>query len=444
MKKLVWHISIIFIMLNSSVFSENHYIDNAAEGENNGISWEHAWQSFANIGWNSIQPGDTIFISGGTTIKTYREQLTLSLSGTSENMIVITNGHDPGHDGNVLIDGEYVRHGIYCNGSNYIVIQNMSFDRNIQSLRIGHGTGIVVRNIESNIQRGRGISCHDISNSLLENCTITTDIGSFAYQTDGIYIQYGSDNVINNNYILIRNADPDQHCDGIQLYHENNPTISNNYIEQNVEIENHNNGIWSSTCSGIYTVFNNIIYTPTFSLWSNTFGYLELGSNATLYVYNNTFIGNTTINIFKIDDTDAIIKNNIFVGNYAGIGIILQNELTISSNLNYNLYGFLNSTGELVLYGTRGNLDMNELRTIGAESNGIDRVTPLFVDIANRNFSLREDSPGIDAGIDLGSLYSRDKNDVLRPQGRGWDMGAYEFSGNIDIPPLPPQNLRVE
>ena len=43
------------------------YVDNAAGGANSGSSWANAWTSFAGIQWASIQPGDTLFISGGST-----------------------------------------------------------------------------------------------------------------------------------------------------------------------------------------------------------------------------------------------------------------------------------------------------------------------------------------------------------------------------------------
>jgi hypothetical protein len=434
---------LLFVIAGSSI-SATWYVDNQATGNNDGTSWESAWQSFATINWNLINGGDTIFISGGPSLKTYNEQLTINRSGTSGNPIVIKKGEDSGHNGTVLIDGDYTRYGILSDGNSHLTIQNIDCDRNTQCLRIRNGSHIIVENIRANLQRGKGIRFGYISYGLIKDCRITTDVGSFNYQTDGIYLQYGNNNVVNKNHIVINNNHASPHSDGIQLYQETNPTISNNYIEQTGTIPEDNNGIWSSTCSGSYTIYNNIIYTPHFHTWANTFGYLEYATNASLRIYNNTFIGGSSPNVLMIDDPDAIIKNNIFVGNYAGRGVYLGNGLTNNGNLDHNLYGFLNSSGDIVYFSGQGNCNMSQLNSIGAEGSGIDRNNPLFENINNRDFSLLSGSPAINAGVDLGSPFNRDKNGVARPQGNGWDLGAYEFDGPANLPPLTPNILRIK
>jgi hypothetical protein len=210
--------------------------------------------------------------------------------------------------------------------------------------------------------------------------------------------------------------------------------VSNNYIEQVGGDAEDNNGIWSSTCSGTYTVVNNVIFTPHFSGWANTFGYLEYDNDASLRIYNNTFVGGTSPNVFAIDDADAIIKNNIFVGYYPGRGVYLGNDLTHSSNLDHNIYVFPNTYGDLVTYGSSGGLKLSELRALGAELNGKETSDNVFADVTGRDFSLREGSAAIDAGVNLGELYNADKDGTTRPQGNGWDIGAYEYTSNL--PPV--------
>ncbi len=53
---------------------------------------------------------------------------------------------------------------------------------------------------------------------------------------------------------------------------------------------------------------------------------------------------------------------------------------------------------------------------------------PLFVDAVNGDLRLQAGSPCIDAGTDVGAPET-DILGVLRPQGAGYDMGAYEFAG---------------
>ena len=54
-------------------------------------------------------------------------------------------------------------------------------------------------------------------------------------------------------------------------------------------------------------------------------------------------------------------------------------------------------------------------------------VDPLFVDAANGDYHLQSNSPCIDAGISTNAP-STDFEGNIRPQGIGYDIGAYEFS----------------
>ena len=55
---------------------------------------------------------------------------------------------------------------------------------------------------------------------------------------------------------------------------------------------------------------------------------------------------------------------------------------------------------------------------------------PLFVDANNSNFQLQANSPAIDIGFNLGNLNPYDINGSVRPQGAGYEIGAYEYSSD--------------
>jgi hypothetical protein len=135
-KTLLFLLAIIFIP--QTVLATSWYLDNAATGSNNGTSWTNAWHHPEHIVWGSsgVKAGDTLFISGGTTSKTYivdRDQwLSVDAGGTSDaNRIIIRIGQDSGHNGTAIIEmgGNRVLNGaggynqaIRLNGHNWITI----------------------------------------------------------------------------------------------------------------------------------------------------------------------------------------------------------------------------------------------------------------------------------------------------------------------------------
>lgn len=112
------------------------YVDNGAIGLENGRSWDNAWLGFSKIVWDSIVPGDTLFISGGSSSSIYNEQLAVLKSGSAGSPIIIMPGQENGHNGSVIIESSdpyctvqlwavhYVTINGLINGDRHITVQN--------------------------------------------------------------------------------------------------------------------------------------------------------------------------------------------------------------------------------------------------------------------------------------------------------------------------------
>jgi len=81
---------IVFNMLTgcflSTALGSNWYVEPSSQGSANGASWSNAWSmSNLNSNWSSVQPGDTVWLAGGT----YRTPIQPTTNGTSANPITV-------------------------------------------------------------------------------------------------------------------------------------------------------------------------------------------------------------------------------------------------------------------------------------------------------------------------------------------------------------------
>jgi hypothetical protein len=120
-----------------------------------------------------------------------------------------------------------------------------------------------------------------------------------------------------------------------------------------------------------------------------------------------------------------------------GISIGSSTSVTVSNNVLYNSIYFV-STGytsdynlfykdpnnSKALLGSFQTLAAYRSANPGAEPNSIEG-DPQFVDIAGGDLSLGAASPGKDTGTACSTLIT-DLAGQSRPQGAGWDIGAYE------------------
>jgi parallel beta-helix repeat protein len=104
--------------------------------------------------------------------------------------------------------------------------------------------------------------------------------------------------------------------------------------------------------------------------------------------------------------TNVTVKNNLFIKCYDQAIIVNNGASAITED--YNL-----------VYQSGGSLS-------GAhDKTGID---PQFADTAYYSgFRLKSTSPAVNAGVALTGLVNTDRVGTSRPQGGGWDMGAYEY-----------------
>jgi parallel beta helix pectate lyase-like protein len=94
-------------------------------------------------------------------------------------------------------------------------------------------------------------------------------------------------------------------------------------------------------------------------------------------------------------------------------------------------------------------LDVQNLLLLGSSlppeamsSSNLAVPATSFTDVTSQNYQLASGSPAIDRGVSLPDVPT-DALGTIRPQGGGYDVGAYERVATIAPPPLPPRNLRI-
>lgn len=266
---------LIIFQCTTKTFPSNYYVDKNASGRNNGISWAHAWQSFADINWNMIHPGDTIYISGGTDSTIYYETLAPKCRGTEQNRITIIAGkyapNPTGHSGRVIIDGqsetrhESILFDDYSGTSPaYVTVKGFECRQGTAGVNfnIDSAPGVCKGNILDSLSIYdwydlAGVLClGNADSTIIQNCRIVTFINK-GHQTDCFHFNgdgplYPRRTIIRNNFIDNRNQDPKAHNDGIQSVQADGFIIYNNIII--------NDSVYSPEGGGLPFILGSIDY----------------------------------------------------------------------------------------------------------------------------------------------------------------------------------------
>jgi parallel beta-helix repeat protein len=236
----------------------------------------------------------------------------------------------------------------------------------------------------------------------------------------GIYIDTGDDALNGGRSYVYNNVVYDNDM-GIEIFESSNVTIFNNLVYHNGFTPN--GGTKPSISWGVGMKIN----TDT-----------KLG----LEVYNNTVYGNSSHGIqFQNTRSNGLIsRNNIVMNNNSQMvdgGAEINsspNDGAANMNFNYDLMSD-SSGGALIRYNSTNYSSLASFQARAGNTTWTHAVASpaQFVNTASGDFHEAAGSPSINAGTAV-SLFNYDKDNVTRPQGSAWDIGAYEFGGTSPTP----------
>jgi hypothetical protein len=165
---------------------------------------------------------------------------------------------------------------------------------------------------------------------------------------------------------------------------------------------------------------------------------LNYGAN-TNYIYNNTFVSNlnwtrssgsypAAVSVDGPGDSHSnIIKNNI-----------CQDFL-------YECIGLRSGTGNVADYNCKYMSDGSTPGGQGQQTHDIWMQDPKINNAGGSkasDYQVASNSPCVDAGESIAEI-TNDYEGISRPQGTGFDMGAFESRYGGGNPPSPPADLRI-
>jgi len=407
---------------------------------------------------DALVAGDTVYIKEGT----YNEQVVPQNSGGSGNYITYAaypvdtatiDGNSvrwPSYETglftiedrsyiivsglNILNAGPHDNNaGIYVDHSDHITIQeNYTYNTVSSGIGVWNSTNVIIDGNEVQLACNDGeqecitvggTDTFEVKNNYIHHGGPGTNGG------EGIDAKDGSSNgKIYNNHVHDTQAErPGIYLDAWDK-HTFNIDVYQNIVHEcgaGISVASENGGLLENL-----RIYNNVVY-------HNRANGLEIGAwgepGVTMHpVHNITFINNTLyhngnnnwgggIQLENPDASGIVIRNNIFS----------QNLLFQISN---------ESSGENLT--VDHNLLHNYTREYEYEIRGTDCVEgdPEFVGPLGADFHLRHSSPAIDQGSSTNAP-SADYDGNQRPQGAGYDIGAYEYAESTP-PPFPYFNMQ--
>jgi len=239
------YLSVLFLFLSTLTYATDHYVDANASGQNNGTNWNDAWESFSSINWGSVNPGDVVYVSGGTDSTVYGN-LSIGASGTEGNPITIRNSYETGHNGRVIIDyrGNSSQNCIHTNSNDNLYIKGIETHGGARgifiytsSVNVTIDSCIIKDFVSQGGIRIGGDDCYPCAsmaqNTVIKNCIIWSVAGTNSGQTDVIYAMGAHHTTLDNNFIWQRDkgtSSGSSHSDAVQAYLTGGWLIKNNVV----------------------------------------------------------------------------------------------------------------------------------------------------------------------------------------------------------------------
>ncbi|MCC6752225.1 MAG: right-handed parallel beta-helix repeat-containing protein [Deltaproteobacteria bacterium] len=425
-----------------------HYVDHVATGANDGTSWANAWKSLAAINWAAVRGGDTIYLSGGVTQKTYDEQLTVGASGVPGQPITIAPGASSpapaGHGGTVVLDGQGSRP--FCvsvSYRQYVTVRGLKLVNAAESGIKASGSDVLVEGNTLEGIRGQAIHFYKCNGCTARQNYVTT-LANDPAQTDGVVVYGDSDGVVVEGNHLVLTNQGGSHNDCVQSNRCSNLTVRYNYCENQKDAEGYADaqGIYLTEMRGTSKVYGNVVYLKQGAVGIASSN-LTVGTAKSVFVNNTVKCGSYRC-IRVTEETDPIVKNNLVWQHRTAAGLYaieLRNWAGKPENIDGNLAFNQSSTGAKIHYLNSAALTWTEWQAQKLDLHGAN--TDPSLDACYRPDSASDPSVGkalalaseLTMGLSMAACPSSaaawragyalvDRGTV---GGSSWDVGAFEY-----------------
>ena len=229
---------------------------------------------------------------------------------------------------------------------------------------------------------------------------------------------------------------------GIQIYGDSGAIINNVRIHHNLIHHIHLDGIILSRDSGTgFQVYDNVVYHTADNMLQGPTA--DHGDGGNCLRFTGTTSGGGSSNLV------AEVYNNTFVdcavdgGAYShSISFEQANHITLRNNIIDAPGVYVDSTFSVSAITSSNNMWLGGVTPASWDTNPVTGdVLSLFIGASVRNFHLLSGSAAIDRGSSsVNTVVTTDFDGNPRPQGGGYDIGAFESSG---ITLATPQNVRI-
>lgn len=423
MYRFLLQLFLLLLIKQQLLFSQStYYVSSSGNDNNSGLGLNSAFATLQHAS-DIVNAGDSVLVVSGNYVG-----FDVRTNGTSTEPIVFKAINN---DVIINVNNPVTNDGINIEDADWIEIHNFNI---INQPRAG------IRIVLSDFVKIKNNTCTNnykwgIFTGFTNDILIEGNQCSYSEDEHGIYVSNSSDRptIINNHSFnnngcgIHMNGDLSMGDDGI---------ISNAIVAGNII---HDNGIGGGSainmdCVQDSRIYNNLIYNnhATGIAMYQIDGAEGSKNNK---IFNNTIIhptdGRWAILIVNAS-TGNTIYNNILINKHSFRGSICLDEDSKPGFVSdYNLL-----VNRLSDDDGNSNMSLTSWQAMGYDLNSqiVQDENIIFVDPANSDYHLLESSQPTNIGTSLvSSVVNVDLEGIVRPQGSGYDIGAYEYSSTTSV-----------
>ena len=399
-----------------------YYVSGQGNDANTGLSINESFLTLQKAA-DEVSGGDSVIVAEGNYTG-----FDIRTSGTENSPIVFK-----AIDRNVVINQHNFKtnDGINIENADHVIIDGFKvINQPRAGIRAAVSSFVIIRNNHCTQNNTWGIFTGFTDDIIIEN-----NICSYSAQQHGIYVSNSGDRPVvknnecfgNNDCGIQLNADESQGGDGI---------ITNAVIEGNVLHDNGAGGGSAINLDGVQNsiICNNIIYN-NHATGLALFMIDGAEGSKNNKVYNNTIINPADARwtvLVTTGSTGDTLYNNILINHHSFRGSISVDGSSIQNF--YSDYNIL--VDRLSDDNGDSNMNLSDWQKLDYDLHSQIALPEenMFVNSTAGDFHLIAGSQAVDAGTQLVSpIVMKDIENISRPQGNSFDIGAYEYSAVTGI-----------